>query len=78
MRLLGFILLALLCVVVALFAASNMDLVTLRLSLLFPTGITRYASVWILLAVAIGMVAGMLFGWFVGGDLTLQASGIYL
>ena len=68
MRLLSFILLAFLCVFVALFAASNMDLVTLRLSLLFPNGVTLYASVWILLAVAIGMVAGMLFGWFVGGD----------
>ena len=68
MRLLGFILLAFLCVFVALFAASNMDPVTLRLSLLLPNGVTLYASVWILIAVAAGMVAGMLFGWFVGGD----------
>ena len=67
MRLLGFIVLALLCVFVALFAASNMDPLTLRLSLLFPDGVTLYASIWILLAVAVGMVAGMMFGWFVGG-----------
>lgn len=68
MRLLGFILLALFCVFVALFAASNMDPVTLRLGLLLPDGVTLYASVWILLAVAVGMLAGMMFGWFVGGD----------
>ena len=65
-RLLGVVFLVIICALVALFAVSNMGPLTLRLNLLLPDGFTMMASVWVLLAVAIGMILGMLFGWTAG------------